>query len=134
MNINDLLKLARSGYFNVFRTRNNLLEIKRLIACATPMWKIWVKEDNEDSFRHWYDIAMSNPNALDATKKFTATDLDRIQEQGFNVIRKCNIPSPCIKQRKKDTRRWIIVERFKKTGDRDQRLFELLQDNHTVLI
>lgn len=135
MTSNDLLKLARSGYFQIIRTRvdGDKLEIKRLKALMTPVWTVWYKCSTKSEFKYWHEFLLSKPEILDATKEFTPSDLNRIQENGFRIIRRYDVPN-CVKIRDAKTFRWKIIGKFRSIAERNQRIDELLNDNYTVLL
>lgn len=135
MNTNDLLKLARSGYFQVIRIRkvSEHFEIKRLKALMMPVWVVWYNCRDKSEFRYLYDSLLSKGKILDVTKEFTTSDLNRIQEQGFTLIRKYDHPI-CIKLRDKQTGRWKVMSKFGSITERNYKIDELLNDNYTLLL
>lgn len=136
MSPNDLLKLVRCGGFLVIRTRKEkgIFEIKRLKAAMSPIWEIQHKYDNKDSFTFWYEVLKDRSEFLDVTKTISKADLIKIQNQGFRIIKKCDTPVICIKERNKETSRWKTFAKFQTKNSRDQRISEMLLDMLTVLI
>lgn len=134
MKSDDLLKLARSGFFVIIRTRteNGQLDIKRLKALMTPVWVVWYKCADQSEFKYWHNFLRSKPEILDATKNFTTSDLNRIQKQGFRIIKEYDDPI-CIKIRDGNTFRWKVIGKYRTIGERNQRIDELLRDNYTIL-
>lgn len=136
MNPNDLLKLVRYGDFQVIRTRvgENLFEIKRLQALMSPVWVVWYKCLDAFEFQFNHELLLSKPEILDCTMEFSTTDLNRIQQHGFSIIRKVDDSTFCLKERNKETGRWKKIGTFRNREERNQKVSMILRDNYTVLI
>ena len=137
MRITDLVKLQGQGDFLIIRTVKNpgCFKIKRLVMMP-PVWIGWYKFDSLDSYRWQYamlfNAAYSNKIIIDSSRKFTSKELDLIQDHGFRIIKLCDSPSFCIKERKRENGRWILLAAFQRKGKRNERISELLMDNRII--
>lgn len=124
MIIKEYLKFTLFSKFTVIRVRKtaNLFEIKRLKSEVTPVWVVWYSTNNKDTFSMYYDWV--RPKSIDITKGLSTQDMNTIQQQGFRLLRPCDTPCICIKERK-PSGRWFIVEWFRTKNERSYRIKEL---------
>lgn len=132
MIIKEYLKFTLFSEYAVIRTRKvgNHFEIKRLKSEATPIWVVWYAADSKDLFDFYY--SMVRDSSIDITKGLTVSDMNKIQQQGFRILRSCNTPCICIKERK-PTGTWCIAERFATKHLRSFRLSELTYQKDVFL-
>lgn len=128
MIIKEYLKFTLFSEYTVIRVRKtaNRFEIKRLKSEATPIWAVWYSTDSKDLFSLYYEMVL--PKAIDITKGLSTQDMNTIQQQGFRLLRSCDTPCICIKERK-PSGSWFIVERFRTKNERSYRISEYRNQN-----
>lgn len=134
----ELLKIVLQGDFNIIKinkTEEGIYILKQMCASQSPSWCI-VKKSNKLSDIEFSIsiISHSHKHTINATERFKRTDLTKLAEAGFQVIRISPTNKYVIKKFNPATKSWVKLSSFSSINDRENYLGTTLYYNSTILV